>query len=90
MPPFFKGDSMATYEVNGEKIDIQPSDVVKCRVIAKGYDGIELREAGQVINLSGKFFQSNCPSWVEIEEVFEAKKELVEQIVVGTKKGRAK
>lgn len=90
MPPFFKGDSMATYEVNGEKIDIQPSDVVKCRVIAKGYDGVELREPGQVINLEGKFFQSTCPSWVEIEEVFEAKKELVEQIVVGTKKGRAK
>jgi hypothetical protein len=87
---------MATYEVNGEKIDIQPSDVVKCRVIAKGYDGVELREPApqgeppKFIDLAGKFFQSNCPSWVEIEEVFEAKKELVEQIVVGAKKGRAK
>lgn len=83
---------MATYEVNGEKIDIKADDVVKCKAIGAGFDGIELKSEGDEFRLSGKFFQSSCPSWVEILEVFATEKKLVEIAVETTKKtakGRA-
>ena len=73
--------------VNGEMIDIKPEDIVSVEAISVGYDNVELRQVGDKFKLSGKYFQASKPSWVEILEVYEAKKELVEQITVGARKG---
>lgn len=66
--------------------DIKPNDIVKCRAITSGFDGIALRDAGEYFQADGKIFQNGMPSWIEVLEVYETEKKQVEQVVIGKKK----
>jgi hypothetical protein len=79
---------MALYTVQDEQVEIGPKDVVRVKATDDGYDNIELRSAGTVFDMSGKYFQNGIPSWVEILDVFEAEVKVVEELVAGKKKER--
>ena len=79
---------MASYILQDEQVEIGPKDVVRVKATEDGYDNIELRTAGTVFDMSGKFFQNGIPSWVEVLDVFESEVKVVEELVAGKKKER--
>lgn len=79
---------MASYILQDEQVEIGLKDVVRVKATEDGYDNIELRTAGTVFDMSGKYFQNNIPSWVEVLDVFESEVKVVEEVVAGKKKER--
>lgn len=79
---------MASYILQDGQVEIGPKDVVRVKATQDGFDNIELRTVGTIFDMSGKYFQSNIPSWVEVLDVFESEVKVVEEVVAGKKKER--